>query len=154
MIEPGATAPDFELQNQDGETVKLSVLRGKPVVVYFYPKADTPGCTKQACGIRDRRADYDASRAIVLGVSPDTVAALAKFAGKYGLAFPLLSDPDHATAQAYGVWGEKSMYGRTYWGILRTTFIVDAHGTVAQVLRNVKPATHDEHVLAALAELP
>jgi peroxiredoxin Q/BCP len=153
MIEAGERAPDFELLDQDGEAVKLSALRGKPVVLYFYPKADTPGCTTQACGVRDRRGDYAAAGAVVLGVSPDPVKALKKFADKYGLAFTLLSDPDHATAEAYGVWVEKSMYGRTYWGNARTTFVIDAEGKVARVLPNVKPAEHDELVLASLAEL-
>jgi peroxiredoxin Q/BCP len=153
MIEPGTRAPDFELFNQDGEPVGLSGLRGKPVVLYFYSKADTPGCTTQACGVRDHRADYAASDAVVLGVSRDPVKTLRRFADKYGLDFPLLSDPDHSTAEAYGVWAEKSRYGRIYWGILRTTFVIDAEGVVARVLANVKPATHDERVLDALGEL-
>jgi peroxiredoxin Q/BCP len=153
MIETGTAAPDFELANQDGEPVKLSALRGKPVVLYFYPKADTPGCTTQACGIRDHRGDYEAAGAVVLGVSPDPVKALRKFVDKQSLDFTLLSDPDHATAEAYGVWVEKSMYGRNYWGNSRTTFVIDADGKIAHVLPDVKPATHDELVLAALADL-
>jgi peroxiredoxin Q/BCP len=153
VIDAGTPAPDFELQNQDGEPVRLSALAGRPVVLFFYPKADTPGCTTQACGVRDHRADYAAAGAVVLGVSPDPVKALRKFADKHGFEFPLLSDPDHATAEAYGVWAEKSMYGRTYWGILRTTFVIDADGRVARVLERVKPATHDELVLEALAGL-
>jgi peroxiredoxin Q/BCP len=153
MLETGTAAPDFELANQDGEQVKLSALRGNPVVLYFYPKADTPGCTTQACGIRDHRADYEAAGAVVLGVSPDPVKALRKFVDKQSLDFTLLSDPDHATAEAYGVWVEKSMYGRNYWGNSRTTFVIDADGKIAHVLPDVKPATHDELVLAALADL-
>jgi peroxiredoxin Q/BCP len=153
MIEQGDEAPDFTLHDQDDEAVSLSGLRGRPVVLYFYPKADTPGCTTQACGVRDRRADYAAAGAVVLGVSPDAVKAIKKFADEHSLAFPLLSDPDHATAEAYGVWVEKSMYGRTYWGNARTTFVIDPRGTVARVLPDVKPATHDDQVLAVLAEL-
>jgi peroxiredoxin Q/BCP len=153
MIEQGDEAPDFTLHDQDDEPVSLSGLRGRPVVLYFYPKADTPGCTTQACGVRDRRADYAAAGAVVLGVSPDAVKAIKKFADEHSLAFPLLSDPDHATAEAYGVWVEKSMYGRTYWGNARTTFVIDPRGTVARVLPDVKPATHDDQVLAVLAEL-
>src|SRR5271170_7362965 len=116
MIEQGQKAPNFELPDQDGRAVKLSDFRGQPVVLYFYPKAATPGCTTQACGIRDHRADYAKAGAVVLGVSPDPVRALRKFADKQALDFTLLSDPGHATAEAYGVWVEKSMYGRTYWG--------------------------------------
>jgi thioredoxin-dependent peroxiredoxin len=152
VIEPGELAPDFELLDQDGRPVRLSALRGRPVVLYFYPKADTPGCTTQASGVRDHAADYAAAGAVVLGVSPDPVKAIKRFADKHALAFPLLSDADHAVAEAYGVWAEKSMYGRKYWGNLRTTFVIDASGTVARVLANVKPAAHDELVLAALAE--
>jgi thioredoxin-dependent peroxiredoxin len=152
MIEQGATAPNFTLENQDGEPVSLSDYRGKTVVLYFYPKADTPGCTTQACGVRDHHADYDAAGAVVLGVSADPVKAVKKFADKYQLDFTLLADPDHAAAESYGVWVEKSMYGRTYWGNARTTFIIDPAGTVARVLENVKPATHDANVLAALAD--
>jgi thioredoxin-dependent peroxiredoxin len=153
VIEPGQPAPDFELEDQDGKPVKLSDLRGSPVVLYFYPKADTPGCTTQACGIRDRTADYDATGATVLGVSPDTPAKLRKFADKYGLDFTLLADPDHETAEAYGTWVEKSMYGKKYMGVQRDTFVIDADGKVARVLRKVQPKTHDDVVLGALAEL-
>ena len=151
MIEAGDTAPDFELSDQDGRPVKLSEHRGRNVVVYFYPKADTPGCTTQACGIRDRTADYDAAGAIVLGISPDRPADLRKFADKYGLPFTLLADPDHRVAEEYGVWVEKSMYGKRYMGIQRATFIVDPDGVVAHVIPKVKPKTHDDEVLAALA---
>ncbi|HEV3048447.1 MAG TPA: thioredoxin-dependent thiol peroxidase [Solirubrobacteraceae bacterium] len=153
MIEPGQPAPDFELPDQDGEPVKLSELRGEPVVLYFYPKADTPGCTTQACGVRDRRADYAEAGATVLGVSPDPVAKVKKFYDKQSLNFTLLADEGHAVADSYGVWVEKSMYGKTYLGNERTTFVIDADGKVARVLRKVKPAEHDELVLAALAEL-
>jgi thioredoxin-dependent peroxiredoxin len=153
MIEPGAEAPDFTLTDQDGNDVELSKLKGKIVVLYFYPKADTPGCTVQACSVRDRRADYEAAGAVVLGVSPDPVKALAKFAQKYGLAFTLLSDADHAVAERYGVWVEKSMYGRTYWGNSRTTFLIDADGVVRHVIPKVTPKTHDDEVLAAIAGL-
>jgi peroxiredoxin Q/BCP len=153
MIEQGATAPDFTLEDQNGDSVTLSGLRGKTVVLYFYPKADTPGCTKQACGVRDRRADYAAAGAVVLGVSADPVKAIHKFADKYGLDFTLLADADHEVAERYGVWVEKSRYGRTYWGIARTTFIIDATGKVARVLPNIKPETHDDLVLETLASL-
>ena len=152
MIESGQTAPDFELPDQDGSPVKLSDLRGQPVVVYFYPKADTPGCTTQACGVRDHRADYAKAGARVLGISPDPVKKVKKFHDKQSLDFTLLADEDHAVAEAYGVWAQKSMYGRTYWGNERTTFIVAPDGKVAEVLRKVKPAEHDALVPAALAE--
>jgi thioredoxin-dependent peroxiredoxin len=150
MIEPGQTAPDFELPDQDGNPVRLSDLRGGLVVLYFYPKADTPGCTTQACGIRDHRADYDAVGATVLGVSPDPVKAVKKFHDKQSLSFTLLADSDHAVTELYGVWVEKSMYGRTYMGAERSTFIVGPDGAVRDVLRKVRPAEHDGLVLAAL----
>ncbi len=150
MIEQGQEAPDFELPDQDGHAVKLSGLRGRPVVVYFYPKASTPGCTTQACGVRDRRADYEQVDAVVLGISPDPVAKVKKFHDKEGLNFVLLADEGHCVADAYGVWIEKSMYGKTYFGNERTTFVVGPDGKVAAVLRKVKPAEHDELVLAAL----
>jgi peroxiredoxin Q/BCP len=153
MIERGQLAPEFELPDQDGRAVKLSDLRGQPVVVYFYPKADTPGCTTQACGVRDHRADYRKVGSVVVGISPDPVVKVKKFHEKYSLDFSLLADEDHAVAESYGVWVEKSMYGRTYFGNERTTFIVDPEGRVAQVLRKVKPAEHDELVLNALAEI-
>jgi thioredoxin-dependent peroxiredoxin len=151
MLEPGQDAPDFTLRNQDGQEVTLSALRGQRVVVYFYPKADTPGCTTQACGVRDHVEEYDAAGATVLGISPDPVKAVKKFHDGQGLNFDLLADEDHAVAEAYGVWVEKSMYGRTYWGNERTTFVVDADGKVTDVLRKVKPKAHDDQVLAALA---
>ena len=151
MIEPGQPAPDFTLPDQDGQPVALSQLRGRTVVVYFYPKADTPGCTAQACGVRDHAADYEAADAVVLGVSRDPVERLRAFADKHALDFPLLSDADHAVAEAYGVWVEKSMYGRKFFGTERTTFVIDGEGIVREVLRKVKPARHDELVLGALA---
>ncbi len=150
MIEQGNEAPDFELPDQDGRTVKLSGFRGQPVVVYFYPKASTPGCTTQACGVRDHRADYEQTNAVVLGISPDPVAKVKKFHEKEDLNFTLLADEGHHVADAYGVWVEKSMYGKTYFGNERTTFVIDPDGKVAQVLRKVKPAEHDGLVLAAL----
>jgi thioredoxin-dependent peroxiredoxin len=153
MIEEGAEAPDFTLPNQDGEDVTLSDLRGRPVVLYFYPKADTPGCTTQACGIRDHAADYDAAGATVLGVSPDPVKAVKKFHDKQSLNFTLLADADHAVAERYGVWAEKSMYGRTYWGNLRATFLIDEEGVVRHVIPKASPKTHDDEVLGALATL-
>jgi peroxiredoxin Q/BCP len=151
MIEPGQAAPDFTLPDQDGNAVALSQLRGRTVVLYFYPKADTPGCTAQACGVRDHASDYEAAGAVVLGVSRDSVPRLRAFADRYGLAFPLLSDEDHAVAEAYGVWVEKSMYGRRFFGNERTTFVIDGEGVVREMLRKVRPAQHDELVLGALA---
>jgi thioredoxin-dependent peroxiredoxin len=153
MIEEGAEAPDFTLPNQDGQDVTLSDLRGRPVVLYFYPKADTPGCTTQACGIRDHAADYDAAGAAVLGVSPDPVKAVKKFHGGQSLNFTLLADEDHAVCDLYGVWAEKSMYGKKYWGALRSTFVIDADGTVVHVIEKASPKTHAADVLAALEEL-
>jgi peroxiredoxin Q/BCP len=147
----GDTASDFELQNQDGERVSLSGLRGKQVVLYFYPKASTPGCTTQACGVRDHLPDYESAGAVVLGVSPDPVKRIKKFHDDEGLNFDLLADEGHAVADAYGVWVEKSMYGKTYWGNERTTFVIDEQGVIQAILRKVKPKEHDEQVLAALA---
>jgi thioredoxin-dependent peroxiredoxin len=153
MIETGQPAPDFELPDQDGNPVKLSDLRGTRVVLYFYPKADTPGCTTQACGIRDHSADYDEAGATILGVSPDAVKAVKKFHDKYGLNFTLLADADHAVAEQYGVWVEKSMYGRTYWGNARATFVIDEEGVVRHVVPKASPKTHDDVILAALGAL-
>jgi peroxiredoxin Q/BCP len=151
VIQPGDKAPDFTLADQHGEVVTLSDLRGQTVVLYFYPKADTPGCTTQACGVRDHQADYEKAGAVVLGISPDPVKRIAKFDDKYGLGFPLLADEDHAVAEAYGVWVEKSMYGRKYMGTERTTFVIGPDGAVKDVLRKVKPGEHDALVLGALA---
>jgi thioredoxin-dependent peroxiredoxin len=153
MIEEGAQAPDFTLPDQDGADVTLSDLRGKPVVLYFYPKADTPGCTTQACGVRDHLPAYENAGAVVLGVSPDPVKAVKKFHDKQGLNFTLLADEDHAVCELYGVWGEKNMYGRTYMGAQRSTFVIAPDGTVATVIPKVSPKTHDEVVLKALDEL-
>jgi thioredoxin-dependent peroxiredoxin len=152
VIEQGQEAPDFELPDQDGRVVKLSDFRGRRVVVYFYPKASTPGCTTQACGVRDRHADYEQAKAVVLGISPDPVAKVKKFHDNEGLNFALLADEGHRVADAYGVWAEKSMYGKTYFGNERTTFVIGPDGKVARVLRKLKPAEHDALVLAALAE--
>jgi thioredoxin-dependent peroxiredoxin len=152
VIEQGDQAPDFALPDQDGTTVKLSDLRGQPVVVYFYPKADTPGCTTQACGVRDHSGDYAKAGAVVLGISPDPVGKVKKFHEKHNLNFALLADEDHAVAEGYGVWVTKSMYGRSYLGNERTTFVIDGDGRIASVLRKVKPAEHDALVLAALTE--
>ena len=153
MIAEGDQAPDFTLPDQDGDDVTLSKLRGQPVVLYFYPKADTPGCTTQACGIRDHRADYEQAGAKIVGVSPDTVTAQKKFAQKFNLDFTLLADENHEVAELYGTWGEKKMYGKTYLGVQRATFIIDGAGQIARVFPKVSPKTHDEVVLAALGEL-
>ena len=154
MIETGTEAPDFTLPDQDGGGVTLSELRGRKVVLYFYPKADTPGCTTQACGIRDRSSEYADAGATVLGVSPDPVEKVKKFHDKQSLNFTLLADEDHAVAEQYGVWAEKSMYGKTYWGNLRATFILDEDGVVRHVIPKASPKTHDDEVLAALDSLP
>ena len=149
-LQPGDPVPDFTLPDQRGNSVSLSGLRGRTVVLYFYPKADTPGCTTQACGVRDHRADYERAGAAVLGVSPDPVERVAKFDDKYGLGFPLLADEDHAVAEAYGVWVQKAMYGRKYLGNERTTFVIGPDGVIKDVFRSVKPAEHDGLVLGAL----
>jgi peroxiredoxin Q/BCP len=153
MIETGTEAPDFALPDQDGTTVRLSELRGRRVVLYFYPKADTPGCTTQACGIRDRSGEYADAGATVLGVSPDAVKDVKRFHDKQSLNFTLLADEGHEIAEQYGVWAEKSMYGRTYWGALRATFVIDEEGVVRHVIPKASPKTHDDEVLTALAEL-
>jgi thioredoxin-dependent peroxiredoxin len=153
MLTEGEVAPDFTLRDQNGDELTLSDLRGETVVVYFYPRADTPGCTTQACGVRDRHDEYAAAGARVIGISPDEVEDIAKFAGKYDLGFTLLADPDHEVAEQYGAWGEKSMYGKKYMGVLRSTFIVDAEGKVARVFPKVQPKKHDALVLKALGEL-
>jgi peroxiredoxin Q/BCP len=150
VIEEGAPAPDFELPSDTGETVTLSSLRGKPVVLYFYPKDDTPGCTTQACGIRDAYGEFERAGAVVLGISPDDERSHKEFREKYRLPFALLADTAHAVAERYGVWGEKTYAGRTYLGVHRSTFVLDADGTVTKVMHDVKPATHADEVLAAL----
>jgi len=153
MLEPGSRAPVFTLPADDGTTVSLDALKGSPVVLYFYPKDDTSGCTTEACEFRDRWADAQKAGAVVLGVSPDDVGSHERFKRKYRLPFPLLADTDHAVAEAYGAWGEKSMYGRSYFGILRTTYLIDRAGRIARVFPKVKPKGHAAEVLAALAEL-
>jgi thioredoxin-dependent peroxiredoxin len=153
VVSEGDVAPDFTLRDQDGNAVTLSELRGQTVVLYFYPRADTPGCTAQACGIRDHTADYQRSGARVIGVSPDPVAAVRRFDTKHGLGFTLLADEDHSVAEAYGTWVEKRMYGKTYSGVQRATFIIDSDGRIAKVFPKVSPKTHDEVVLDALAAL-
>jgi peroxiredoxin Q/BCP len=150
VLADGDQAPDFTLPDQGGNPVTLSDLRGQTVVLYFYPRADTPGCTTQACGIRDHASDYDEIDARVIGISPDPVTAVGKFADKYDLGFTLLADEDHAVADAYGTWGEKSMYGKTYMGVQRATFIIDGDGRIAKVFPKVSPKTHDDVVLEAL----
>ena len=147
----GVAAPAFSLVSDTGVTVSLSALRGSPVVLYFYPKDDTAGCTTQACGIRDAWGAFERSGAVVLGVSPDDETSHLRFKAKFDLPFTLLSDPDHATAEAYGVWVEKSMYGKTYMGVERSTFVIDAAGTITSVMRKVKPDSHADDVLAFLA---
>jgi len=150
VLGEGDSAPDFTLRDQSGEEVTLSALRGETVVLYFYPRADTPGCTTQACGVRDMQDEYAAAGARVIGISPDQVDAIEKFAGKYDLGFTLLADPDHAVAEAYGTWVEKSMYGKEYLGVARATFIVGPDGKIAKVFPKVSPKKHDELVLEAL----
>src|SRR5688500_18159796 len=147
MLREGDPAPDFTLESDSGEQVTLSSLRGRTVVVYFYPRDDTPGCTKQAHGFRDLDAEYRARGAVVLGVSPDDAAAHRKFKEKYGLPFTLLADPDHAVAEAYGVWGERSYAGRKYVGIQRSTFVIDSDGTVAKAMYGVKADRNAADVL-------
>ena len=150
MLKEGAKAPAFSLPADDGSTVALEDLKGKKVVLYFYPKDDTSGCTTEACEFRDSWTSVQRKGAVVLGVSPDGARSHDRFRKKYELPFPLLADEDHAVAEAYGVWGEKSMYGRKYFGILRTTFVIDEAGRVAKVFEKVKPKGHAAEVLAAL----
>jgi thioredoxin-dependent peroxiredoxin len=150
VIEEGQQAPDFELQSDTGETIRLSDLRGKPVVLYFYPKDDTPGCTAQACGIRDAYGEFEDAGAVVLGVSPDREAKHVRFKSKFDLPFTLLADTEHEASELYGVWTEKTYMGRTYMGVSRSTFVIGADGTIQKVLRDVKPATHADDVLAVL----
>lgn len=152
-IESGQTAPDFELPNQEGQPVRLSDFKGSPVVLYFYPKDDTPGCTKQACAFRDRKADIAATGAVVLGVSPDDSESHAAFEKKFQLNFPLLADPDHKVAESYGAWREKTQYGKRYMGLQRSTFLIDRDGVVAKTWKAVKVEGHDEAVLKALGKL-
>ena len=144
----GSPAPAFQLPSSDGRTISLADFKGsKTVVLYFYPKADTPGCTTEACAFRDALADYDKAHVAVLGISPDPIDAVTAFARKFHLNFPLLADADHSIAQQYGVWALKSMYGKSYWGALRTTFVIDRSGKIAHVFEKVKPDGHDRQVL-------
>ena len=151
MVEEGSPAPDFELQSDAGETVSLSQFRGRPVVLYFYPRDDTPGCTKEACAFRDSYDEYLAQEAVILGVSRDTEESHTKFKAKYDLPFTLLSDPDHEVAEAYGVWQEKKLYGRTSMGIVRSTFVIGRDGTIVKAMRGIKVFGHSDKVLQALA---
>ena len=153
MIEEGKPAPDFELKSETGETLKLSDLRGRQVVLYFYPKDDTPGCTTQACGIRDVYGEFERAGAVVLGISPDSERSHVKFKKKFGLPFTLLADEGHHVAEDYDVWKEKTYRGRTYMGVERSTFVIGEDGTLRRILRNVKPATHADDVLAALGSI-
>ncbi len=152
-IEEGAKAPDFTLATDDGKKVKLSQFRGKPVVIYFYPKDDTPGCTREACAFRDRKKELEKLGAVVLGVSPDDEKSHAKFRDKFQLNFPLLADAGHKVAEKFGAWREKNMYGKVSMGIQRSTFVIDAEGKVARVWRKVNVDGHDEQVLEALRKL-
>lgn len=152
-MEPGSLAPDFELPDQEGRLHRLSQYRGRWVVLYFYPKDDTPGCTKEACGFRDRMGDLQALGAVVLGVSADDVESHRRFAEKYGLNFPLLADPERQAILAYGAWGKKNLYGKVYEGVLRQTFLIDPEGRIAKVWRKVSPEAHAEEVAQALEAL-
>ncbi len=153
MIESGEKAPDFTLPDENGDSVRLAELKGQTLVLYFYPKASTPGCTTQACGVRDHEADYAKLDARVIGISPDPVAKVKKFHDAQQLNFTLLADEDHAVCELYGTWVEKSMYGKTYWGAQRATFVIDAVGVVRHVIPKVSPKSHDEQLIAALAEI-
>lgn len=153
MLEPGDQAPDFTLPDQDGDELSLADLKGAPAVIYFYPRASTPGCTTQACGVRDHLPDYEKAGARVVGISPDPVAKVKKFHDAEALNFTLLADEDHEVCERFGTWAEKSMYGKKYWGSLRATFILDADGKVVHVIPKVSPKQHDEQVLEALATL-
>ena len=150
MLQAGTDAPAFALTADSGETVSLADLKGRKVVLYFYPKDDTEGCTVEACEFRDRWAQVRKTGAVVLGVSPDSVTSHGKFRKKFHLPFPLLADPDHEVAERYGVWGKKSMFGRKYFGIIRTTFVIDEAGRIAKVFERVRPKGHAHMVLAAL----
>ncbi|HWA98091.1 MAG TPA: thioredoxin-dependent thiol peroxidase [Pirellulales bacterium] len=152
-VEQGTKAPDFTLTADDGSKVRLKDLRGKTVLLYFYPRDDTPGCTKEACAFRDRQPQFQQQGVEVLGVSTDDEASHVKFRDKYGLNFRLLADTDHAVAEKYGAWREKNMYGKKSWGVQRSTFLIDAEGTVRKVWKAVSVDGHDEKVLEAIGEL-
>lgn len=147
----GSLAPEFSLLDQNGKAISLSDFRGKSVVLYFYPKDDTPGCTKEACNFRDNYQDYEQAGVVILGVSPDSVKSHTRFASKFQLPFTLLADEDHQVCELYGVWGKKKYMGREYDGVYRTTFLIDAEGRIKKVFENVKPEEHSQEVLAALA---
>jgi len=153
MIKENSKAPDFELQNQDGQTVTLADFSGKPLILYFYPKDDTPGCTTEACNFRDDYSVYQGLNVAIAGVSPDDVASHGKFAGKYDLQFPLLADEGHKVCEAYGVWGKKKNFGKEYFGVNRTTFLIDGEGVVRKVFKGVKPASHSQEVIEAVKAL-
>lgn len=153
MPEPGTPAPPFALASDTGEEVTLEGLRGRPVVLYFYPRDDTPGCTRQACAIRDVWGDFDRAGVTLFGVSPDTAESHRKFKEKHGLPFPLLADPDHSVADAYGAWVEKTNYGKTYWGVERSAFVIDADGNLAAAKRRIKPEDTPGWALAEVAKL-
>jgi peroxiredoxin Q/BCP len=150
MLREGTTAPEFTLAADGGAEVTLSDYRGEQVVLYFYPKDDTPGCTTEACNFRDDYSEILAAGAVVLGVSPDSVQSHDKFKNKFELPFPLLSDPDHEIAELYGAWGEKKMFGKTYMGIIRSTFVIDRQGKIVKVFPKVRPKNHSQEVLAVL----
>lgn len=150
MIEKNVRAPDFELVDENGNSHKLSDYLGKPVLLYFYPKDDTPGCTTEACEFRDDYDQYEKSGVIILGVSPDSPKSHKKFKEKYNLPFALLSDEDHHVCEMYGVWGKKSIYGREYYGVMRTSFLINAEGNLIEIFENVKPKGHSQQVLSAL----
>lgn len=152
MLQKGDMAPDFALDSDDGNRVRLADLRGRRVVLYFYPKDDTSGCTKEACGFRDARPQFETQDAVVLGVSPDGVDSHERFRDKYDLNFPLLADSDHSVAEAYGAWGKKKLYGREYEGVLRSTFLIGPDGRIEKIYRKVKPAGHADEILADLEE--
>jgi len=152
-LKAGDPAPDFALEDQQGNTVNLSDFRGRRIILYFFPRADTPGCTTQACSLRDAHDRVDAAGAVVIGISPDKRSAQARFDTKYGLGFPLLSDPDHAVADAYGVWGERSMYGKKYMGIIRSAFVIDEEGRISEAFYKVSPKETVPKALQALAAI-
>lgn len=153
LPEPGELAPDFELLSDADQTIKLSDFQGQYVVLYFYPRADTPGCTTEACGFRDDYSMYEAKGVVILGISPDTVTKQSKFKAKHVLPFTLLADPEKTVSEAYGVWGLKKFMGREYMGVHRTTFLIDPEGKIIQVFKKVKPATHSAEILDALGDV-